>query len=442
MAFTDGLVDFFTWFEDLISIPAVIVFLGSAIILTIKIGFLQCTGLRKLFSLLKNGIPHSHELQSAMHTINPFHALFAAMGTTIGMGNLTGPPMAIFVGGPGALLWLMIYIFFSSATKFVEVCFAIHTRTKTEGGHIIGGPMRYLEVVHPYLARWYAVVMLFVFISWSTAQSNTLAHVFAREGIPQWITGSVLSLFTYIVLSGGSKRFGEFASRLVPFMFLFYVTFALYFLFQDIHALKKAIWLIVESAFSPAAALGGAVGATMYQAMRSGLYKGVFICEAGMGTSSIPHAVADVKYPTDQGVLAMYSMISDALLSMISGLLVLITGVWTQGVYRPTLLYEVFALQSPLLGRPVLLITMTLFVFTTLIGNSYNGRQVFASLTKFRWVMGYVATTMILIFVSALMDAKFVWKFMEFLFPFVAIPHLVGLLILAFRYPEVLKVRE
>lgn len=440
----DGLIGFFIWFEELISIPAVIVFLGSAILLTFKINFLQLTGFKKLFSLLRNGIPRAQVSagSGAMQTINPFHALFAAMGTTIGMGNLTGPPMAIFVGGPGALFWLLVYIFFSSATKFTEVCFAIHTRTKSEDGQIIGGPMQYLAVVHPYLARWYTIVMLFVFTSWSTVQSNGLANTFALEGVPHWVTGLVVTALTFVVVSGGSQRFGQVASRLVPFMFLFYVSFALYFLFQDMQALRHVLWLIITSIFTPAAALGGVVGSTVYQAMRAGLYKGVFICEAGMGTASIPHSVADVRYPPDQGLLAMYSMASDAILSMISGLLVLITGVWTQGVFRTTLLYEVFALQSPMLGRPVLLITITLFVFTTLIGNTYNGRQVFASLTRFRGVTAYLIVTTLLIFAASLMEARIVWKFMEFLFPFVAIPHLIGLLILAYRYPNVLKVRK
>src|SRR5579862_3681083 len=121
------LIEFFLWFEQLISLPAVIVFLGVAIILTIKIGFLQITGFKKLFSLLRHGISHAQQPKNSvkMHTINSFHALAAAMGTTIGMGNLTGPPIALFVGGPGALFWLLIYIFFSSATKFAEVSFAL-----------------------------------------------------------------------------------------------------------------------------------------------------------------------------------------------------------------------------------------------------------------------------------------------------------------------------
>lgn len=439
-----GLIDFFARFEQLVALPAVIVFLGTSVFLTFKIGFLQLTGLNKLFALLKNGLTHSEQPKDSAisGTINPFHALAAAMGTTIGMGNLTGPPVAVFVGGPGALFWLLVYIFFSAATKFAEVCFALHTRIKTGDGNIIGGPMRYLEVVSPYLARWYALVMLCIFISWSTVQSNTMAHVFAQEGVPAWLTASVLVSLAFLVLIGGSQRVGTIASRLVPFMFCLYISFALYLLLQDLPALGQAIQLIMANAFTPAAAVGGFMGATMYQAMRSGLYKGVFISEAGMGTSSIAHAVANVKYPTDQGLLALFSMLSDAMLSMVSGLLVLTTGVWMSGEFRPTLLYEVFALRSPMFGRYVFLITITLFVFTTLIGNCYNGRQVFGSLTRFRGVIWYVVVTMILVFLAALAEAKIVWGLMEFLLPFVAIPHLIGLLILAHRYPDVLKIRK
>ncbi|HEV2601557.1 MAG TPA: amino acid carrier protein [Candidatus Babeliales bacterium] len=437
-------IEFFKWFDDLIALPAVIIFLGTGLLLTFKLRFLQFHGIARLITIIKNGLPAASQKDAnhITHMISPFQALCTAMGTTIGMGNLMGPPLAVFIGGPGALFWLMVYIFFSSATKFTEVVFALHTRIKSASGEIIGGPMRYLEVVHPYLAHWYACIMLFVFISWSSVQSNTIAQVYAQEGMPIWLTGFIITSLAYLVLIGGSERVGETASKLVPFMFFFYVIFALVFLFQDIPALKNALILICKSAFTPSAAVGGAVGASIYQAMRMGFYKGIFITEAGMGTSSIPHAVANVQYATDQGLLAMFSMVSDALLSMLSGMLVLVNGVWMQGEFRSTLLYEVFVLKSPLLGKYVFLITITLFVFTTLIGNSYNGRQVFGALTNFRYVNSYLIISMILIFCATLVQPKIVWGFMEFLLPFVAIPNLIGLLILAYRYPHVLQVHK
>jgi AGCS family alanine or glycine:cation symporter len=302
--------------------------------------------------------------------------------------------------------------------------------------------MEYLKVVHPWLASWYTYLMILILTSWSAVQSKTLAQVYAQEGVPEWVMGLIVVAVTSFVLLGGSQRVGLVASRIVPFMFVFYVTFALIFLLQDLPAVWSAIQLVLHSAFTPAAAMGGFAGASVYQAVRFGLYKGVFITEAGMGTSSIPHAVANTKNPTDQGILAMFSMISDAFLSMLSGLLVLSTGIWMQGEFRTTLLYEVFKMKSPMLGSIVLLITISLFVGTTIIGNTYNGRQVFASITGFRWVNWYVAFTMCMMFIATIANARDVWTMVDFLTPFAAIPNLIGLVILSFKYPAVLQVSD
>ena len=106
------------------------------------------------------------------------------MATTIGMGNMVGPTVAILTGGPGALFWLVIYMFFAAATKYTEVCFAIKTRIKSDNGHIIGGPMEYLKLIHPIVANWYVIIMMLLFIAWSALQANTLAAIYAQEAVP------------------------------------------------------------------------------------------------------------------------------------------------------------------------------------------------------------------------------------------------------------------
>lgn len=438
-----AIVDFLRAFQELIAGPAIFIFFGTAVLLTFKTGFIQFRMFGKFVSLIKKGFEQRNvqTKQGANRAINSFHALFAAMATTIGMGNLVGPPIAVIFGGPGALFWLLVYIFFASVTKFTEVVFSVKTRETMPDGQVVGGPMQYLKAVHPLLASWYVGVMMFLFVSWSTIQSNALSKTLEQEGIPVWVTGLVLVLITYATLRGGAQRVGLIASKLVPFMFAFYVTFSFYLILMQWSLFVGAVKLILHSAFSSSAAIGGFFGATVMQAMRAGIYKGIFTTEAGVGTSAIAHAVADVDHPTDQGILAMYSMISDALLSMISGVLVIMSGIWTIGECSSTLLYEVFTQSSPMFGRPVLLVTIVLFVVTTVIGNSFNGRQTFASLTKFRWVSWYVNFSMLMIFVASMVEAKLVWSAMDFLLPLVAIPNLIGLVILAFREPEALRVK-
>jgi AGCS family alanine or glycine:cation symporter len=429
------LLAFFKSINSMFALPSTILFFGTGIILTLKTGFIQIRAFPRFIRLITRGV--AQEKQRG--TINSFHALFTAMATTIGMGNIVGPSIAIVAGGPGALFWLLVYIFFGSVTKFTEVTFALTTRVKMADGYVVGGPMEYLKQVSPALASWYTSVMIFLFAGWSAAQANTLAQVFAKEAVPCWVIGLALAAVVLLVLRGGAQRVGATASKLVPLMFVLYITFALIILCKDLHALKAAIKLVVYSIFSPAAAVGGFVGATVFTAMRAGIFKAIFITEAGVGTSSIAHAVADTKRATDQGVLALYSMMSDAFLCTVSGLLVLVTGVWMTSEFKSTLVYDAFKLHAPGFGSFVLLASITLFVVTTVIGNSFNGMQNFASCLPHKGIKWYLAFTMLAIFLGSLMRVALVWEMMDTFLVLIAVPNLIGLLILAFRQPDVLR---
>jgi AGCS family alanine or glycine:cation symporter len=428
--------------KNSLDMPVTTLFFIVGIILTCKTKFIQLRALPRFIDLIKKGVVRKEVTNNKgdVKTIDTFHALFTAMSTTIGIGNLVGPTVAIFAGGPGAMFWLLLYIFLGSVTKFTEVVFAMVTRVKTDNGHIIGGPMQYLKHVSHFFANWFMYVMAFLFIGWTMVQSNTLAEMYAHEGVPEWATGLALAAITFYVLMGGAKRVGEFAAKLVPIMFFFYISFAILILLQDITALQNALFKISQCIFSPAAPVGGFVGAGVMQAIKCGLYRGVFITEAGLGTSSIAHAMADTESPVDQGVLAMFSMAADALLALISGLIVLVTGVWEHGVFRSTMIYEAFKVGAPALGQFVLIVSISLFVITTIIGNSFNGRQTFASITNFKYVNWYVWVTVVMTFVGSMLHVEMAWVIMDILISLVAIPNLIGIIILALRRPGVLKI--
>jgi AGCS family alanine or glycine:cation symporter len=421
--------------KDTLDFPVTILFFMVGLFLTVKTGFVQLRAFPRFLRLIKGGMARKEvkDNHGQVKTIDAFHALFTAMSTTIGMGNLVGPTVAIFAGGPGALFWLLFYIFIGSVTKYTEVVLALLTRERTEDGHIVGGPMQYLKEVSPFFAKWFMYVMSVLFVGWSMVQSNTLAAIFAQEGVPTWATGLGLALITFYVLIGGAQRVGHVASMLVPIMFFFYIFFAVFILFRDPTALYNAFAQIAQCILQPAAPVGGFVGAGVYQAIRCGFYRGVYITEAGLGTSSIAHAMADTKNPVDQGVLAMYSMAADACLALISGLIVLVTGVWQQGVFRSTLIYEAFKLSAPALGQIVLLISVSLFVITTVIGNSFNGRQTFASITNFKHVNWYIGFTIVMTFIGSMLHEEFAWVVMDILLSLVAIPNLLGIAILAIK---------
>ena len=435
-----ALIDFFKWFNEITALPATVIFFGVAVLLTLKTRFVQLRSFRYFLQLLRKGFQESDTKEQDVKTINPFHALFTAMASTIGMGNLVVPAVAIYSGGPGALFWLLIYIFFGCVTKFAEVSYAVESRVKMDDGTVIGGPMQYLKYIASWLGGWYMFVIAFLYMSWSALQANTLALICFQEGISKIYIGIALSLLMIFVLRGGARRVGVIASKLVPIMFTLYVVFAMFILLRDISAVYQAFSLIFSSAFSSTAALGGYVGVALLQAMRSGIYRGIFITEAGIGTSSIAHAIADTKKPSDQGVLAMYSMMSDAFLSTISGLLVLVTGVWMQGNFRSTFIYEAFKMHAPAAGDIILLITISLFVLTTVIGNTFNGKQSFALLTHNKYISVYLSMSVVAIFVGALADVEFMWAYLDVLLTLIAIPNVLGLLYLAFKKPKVLEV--
>lgn len=437
-----NLVEFFSNANVFLGLPATVIFLLVGIILTLKTRFIQFRGIPRLFSFVFKGF-EKKSLEKSENTISAFHAMFTAMGTSLGMGNIVGPSMAIIVGGPGALFWLVMYAFFGGVTRFVEATFAIVTREKDINGNIVGGPVQYLKLVHRWIANWYGGVMILLFAIWSGMQSNTLANILAKESIPKWWVGLALAAVVAVVLHGGAKRVGLVVSKLVPIMFVLYMFFSLWIIFGDFSALKTALNLILSNIFTPAAPIGAFLGSAVSNSMRIGIFKSIFITEAGLGTSSIPHSLSDAKRPTDQGLLAMYSICADAFLSFVSGLVVIVTGLWiTASELDPTLVYTAFKSYTPFLGGSILIISVTLFVLTTVIGNSFNGMQSFVALVSSRWLIYYKIFALIVIFFGSMVSVPLIWQLVDFLITFVAVPNVISVLILAFTNPEVLDIKR
>lgn len=435
-------MNWLAFFESIniwLGVPCTFIFLGVAVLLTIKTRFMQIRGFKRFMQLVRGTAPAEQGKKDIPQSIGKFQALFTAMASTIGIGNIVGPSIAIVAGGPGALFWIIFYAFFASVTKFTEVCFGVFTRTRDADGTIIGGPMEYLRAVHPYLANWYALVMMVLFAGWSGIQTNTLASMLAQENIPQWQTGCALALIAFWVLMGGARRVGGLASKVVPVKFILYIIFALAILLRDLPALYNAIALVLHHVFSPAAAFGGFMGASITQAMRAGIYRSIYITEAGLGTAAIPHSIADVHKPADQGILALYSIFAEIFLCTLSGLLVLVTGVWEGSTFSNILIYQVFKMHAPAYGRWLLMASIALFATTTVVGNSFNGSQSFSAFFGHRFVVLYYLCIVFFILWGAFASAPLIWAMMDVLLTMVAIPNLIGIIYLAFKKPAVLK---
>jgi len=442
MNFSSICYTFFYRFNEYLSIPTIAIFCLVGIILTIKTKVPQIFALKKFCKLIFYGIPEkSSDFKGAPKTISPFQALFTSMATTIGMGNIVGPSMAIAIGGPGALFWLILYIFIGAATKFTEVAFSVYSRSIATSGEIIGGPSQYLKLVSPFLGYWYAALTVVLFSVWSSIQVNTLSCICSLEGIPHWLSGLTTVLLLLFVVLAGVKRIGNVASKLVPLMCILYLSFACAILAKHISLIIPALKLVFAAAFNMQAVGGGLLMLPFLSAMKEGIYKGVFITEAGVGTSSIAHALSDVKKPVDQAVLSVFSSFTDIVLCLISGLLTLVTNVWLiPGKLSNTLIYEVFKEHSPLYGGPfVLIVSVFLFVITSLIGNTFNAGQSVAALTNHKYVKPYFIFAALVAFSGAIIPMPFLWNFMDIILSLIAFPNLVGIVILAFRYADKLK---
>ena len=423
--------------DQYLFIPFMIV-LASSIILSIQTRFVQIRALPKMFKILFA----RQKVSKDAHLIQARSALFTAMATTIGIGNIVGPIVAIGWGGPGALVGFMIASLFGGATTFSEVVFSLHYRKRFEDGTVSGGPMQYLkDSLGKFAAYFYALSFFTLYIVWTGNQSNQIAALLEPWHVSRWWVGVAIAFSTIIILMGGARRVGDFAAKLVPAMFLLYSTAGIWVLLCNSDKLAGVFKLIFTSFFTPQAAVGAVAGYSFQSAMRWGLGKALHSNEAGMGSAGIAHSVADVKNPVDQGILSIVSVYTNGFLCVLSGLLVLVTGVWQDAniPHDISMMYKVFSMYFPGIGEIILLVSGVLFAFTTAVGNSFFGTQCYLFVTKNRWVHLYYFAIALLIVWGAISNAKAVWSISDLFMVPVAMVHILGLVILSFKRSDLLK---
>lgn len=429
---------FSEWFyylsDTLLVIPFFLVLLGS-IILSFKIRFAQIRMIPQMISLLVQSFFKRRDASEG-HTIQPHKALLTAMSTTIGIGNISGPIIAMGLGGPGALMGFILATIFGCATTFVEVSLALAYRKKMSDGSIQGGPMQYLkDGLHPFLATLYAYSGFILLVAWSSAQSNTLALVLEPYGIARSITGIFLAVSMVFILVGGIKRLGELNEKLVPLMFVVYCTAAFWIVIANFDKIGSAIQLVMSSFFTWQTAAGATAGLGFMQALRHGLARALQANEAGVGTATFPHSMAETQDPIRQGILAMVSVYSNGFICLLTGLMVLVSGVWGDPSVSTdiTMLSKIMEVHFGSMGPLILAICAFLFAYGTILGNAYNGSQCFLYVTKNRWLYFYYFMASFSVFLGTIFGVKFVWTMIDFFILPVAVPHMIGITLLALK---------
>ena len=402
---------------------------GTGLYLTIILKGMQFRALPHALKLIWHKDHHDEG------DISHFAALMTALAATVGIGNIVGVATAITLGGPGAVFWMWITGLVGMATKYSEAVLAVKYREKGKHG-MRGGPMYYLAkgAGLPWLGTLFAVfTACATFGIGNMTQANATAKIFETTfSIPPVATGIVLSLLTGLVILGGIRSIGKFTSFLVPFMIVFYVGASLWVLMAHLSDIPHALYLIFYHAFNPSAASGGFVGATIAAAMRYGIARGVFSNESGLGSAPIAAAAARTNDPVKQALVSMTQTFIDTLVvCTMTALVILTASSWTLGVSADSLTSASMAETLGSTGSVFVAIATALFAYSTLIGWNYYGEKAIEYLFGERAIRPYRVVFTITVMIGAMMSLEFVWNFSDLANGLMAIPNLIGLLLLS-----------
>ncbi|TCW39046.1 alanine/glycine:cation symporter family protein [Laceyella sacchari] len=423
--------------------PLLVLLVGTGIILTFRLSFLQFSQLPYALKLAFS----KNQDRSSAGDISHFQSLMTALAATIGTGNIAGVATAVVAGGPGAVFWMWITAIVGMATKYAEAILAVKYRIVNERGEMAGGPMYYIERGLGW--KWLAVLFalfgaIAAFGIGSTVQSNSVAaSVQSSFGIDPWITGIVLTVVTAVVTIGGIKSIGRVSSYMVPMMAVMYVVGGLAIILLNLEKLPAAISLIITDAFTGQAMAGGAIGTVI----RYGVARGVFSNEAGMGSAPIAAAAAITDHPGRQALVSMTGTFLDTIVvCSITGIGLVMGGLYTGDLTGAALTTETFNQLLPGPGGWIVTIGLIFFAYSTVLGWCYYGEKCFEYLFGSKSIKGYRVVYTLSVLVGAVMNLGLVWSIADIFNGLMAIPNLIGLLGLSGivvaetkRFREILK---
>jgi AGCS family alanine or glycine:cation symporter len=425
----EALENILTQISDLLwGYPLIILLFGTHIFLTFRLRFIQ----RFMGKAIRISLRRDKEGKG---DISQFGALTTALAATIGTGNIVGVSTAVAAGGPGAVLWMWLTGVFGISTKYSEALLSVKYRVKMPDGSMAGGPMYVLE--RGLNMKWLAV--LFAAFTSVTAfgignmvQANSISTLVNEAfQIPNWITGLVLTIFTAVVIIGGIKSIANVCERLVPFMAITYVIGCLIILGMNINGIPDTVMLILNSAFSGHAVVGGFLGAGMKEAIRFGIARGLFSNESGLGSAPIVAAAAQTKNPVRQALVSSTGTFWDTVVvCAITGLVVVNSGEWTRGFTGAALTKQAFS-DFHIIGPIVLTLGLLTFVFSTILGWSYYGEKAAEYLFGNKVVKPYRYLWVMFVMIGSVLSLNIVWTFADITNALMALPNLVSLILLS-----------
>ncbi|HUP48054.1 MAG TPA: sodium:alanine symporter family protein [Thermoanaerobaculia bacterium] len=409
----------------------------TGLYLTIVLRFLQ---FRELGRSLWLALVVRHE-EGAEGDISHFQALMTALAATVGTGNIAGVATAIALGGPGALFWMWMTGLVGMATKYSEALLSVKYRTVDPSGEQAGGPMYYLRDGIRWKPLGTTLAFLFALFAAVAAfgignmvQSNSVADALNTSfAVPHWATGLTLAVLAGSVIVGGIKSIGRFTGFFVPFMIVAYMLGAGLIILLNIGGVPEAFRLIFVNAFTPTSAVGGFAGAGVMAGIRFGVARGIFSNESGLGSAGIAAAAAQTREPARQAFVSMTQTFIDTIVvCTFTGVAIICTGAWTTGETGASLTQAAFRHGLPgEWGGAIVAISLAMFAFSTLLGWSYYGEKSIEYLLGEWSNMPYRILFVIATFFGAIYSLDFVWALSDVMNGLMALPNLIGLLLLS-----------
>ncbi|TDN44456.1 alanine/glycine:cation symporter family protein [Haemophilus haemolyticus] len=418
-------IDSFIWGS-----PLLILLSGTGLYLTLRLGFIQIRYLpRALGYLFKKD-------KGGKGDVSSFAALCTALAATIGTGNIVGVATAVQAGGPGAIFWMWLVALLGMATKYAECLLAVKYRVRDKNGFMAGGPMYYIErgLGIKWLAKLFALfgVMVAFFGIGTFPQVNAITHAMQDTfNIPVLVTAIIVTLLVGLIILGGVKRIATASSVIVPFMAILYVTTSLVIILLNIEKVPDAISLIIYSAFDPQAALGGAVGFTVMKAIQSGVARGIFSNESGLGSAPIAAAAAQTREPVRQGLISMTGTFLDTIIvCTMTGIVLVLTGAWNNSeLAGATVTNYAFAQGlGTSIGATIVTVGLLFFAFTTILGWCYYGERCFVYLVGIRGVKLYRLAYIVLVGLGSFLHLNLIWIIADIVNGLMAFPNLIALI--------------
>ena len=432
-------------------IPMLILIVGTGIYMTVKLNFFQ---FRHFGYAMKNTIgkvlDKSQKVEAQKGAITPMQAVTTALAATVGTGNIVGVTGAIALGGPGAVFWMEISALLGMATKY---------REKNDKGDWVGGPMYYIRnglgKKWAWLGGVFAVLGgICAFGIGNISQMNSIASsvtsavttiapaTVGKEGTIALIAGIIMAIVCFVTYIGGIKRIGEVTEKLVPVMAMIYIVSSLVLIFIHIGNFPEIIRQIVVGAFNPSAIVGGALGIGVIEAMKRGVSRGVFSNEAGLGSAPMAHAAAETPGPIQQGLYGIFEVFADTtVICTMTSLVILMSG--TPIEYgQPAgveLTNAAFAMTYGKYASVVVAIGLSLFAGSTILSWGLYGTRCAEYLFGSKVIKPYQILFCIVVVMGAIMDLSLAWDISDTLNACMAIPNLIGLLLLS---PVVIKLAK